>query len=121
MQMVKGISWVQSLSQSVISRLKVAYWCLVMLAYLCMNCIDSFHNDAVCTRIFCSLLAIGFIINSICDLQQKEYRWFFKSIFWCAVYNLLDEVLHRACIIDWYEVLFAFITFGYNYYKREKL
>lgn len=84
-----------------------------------MNCIDYFHNDALCTRIFFMLLCVGFVLNAYCDSKASQYRWFFISVLACAAYNLIDELTHRANIIDWWEVVGAVLTFAYNFSNRD--
>lgn len=100
--------------------IRIAGWLLITSGYLAMNCIDYIHNDDLATRIFCSGIALGLVCFGYADKKFMVYfLWFFVSLFELSLYNVLDEVLHRACVIDIWEVALAILLLIYNFTNRD--
>lgn len=83
----------------------------ICIAYLCTNSIN-YIGDILTTKLFCVFLAIGLILFSF---GYRKNHWFLKTFFKLSLYNLFDEAIGRACIIDLYEVLGALLLLFYNW------
>ena len=116
MEQAKGRSLVQGHR---LSNIKVIGWLLILGAYLNMNCID-YVGEKLATRIFFFAISIAFIFLSGAELKTDKYKWFFRSVFECSCYSLIDEALDRANIIDWWEIVGGIITFGGNFIFQYK-
>jgi len=84
---------------------------LICSAYLTMNAINYVGEDLV-KKIFFVLLSIGLIFLSF---PTRKKHWFLKTFFELCLYNLLDEIIGRACVIDYFEVIGAIFLILYNW------
>jgi hypothetical protein len=96
------------------SNIKAIGWLFIIGAYLNMNCID-YVGEKLATKLFFYFISLGFIFLSFSEFNSPKYRWFFRAVFECSVYSLFDEIIGRACVIDWWEVVGAIITFVCNF------
>ena len=84
---------------------------LICLAYLTMNA-NVYVGEETATNLYFLFLAIGLIFLSF---PTRKKHWFLKTFFELCLYNLLDEILGRACIIDYFEVIGAIFLLIYNW------
>ena len=83
----------------------------ICFAYLVMNA-SIYIGEETATKLYFLFLAIGLIFLSF---PTRKKHWFLMTFFELCLYNLLDEILGRACIIDYWEVLGAIFLLVYNW------
>lgn len=96
--------------------------CLILSGFACITfgyLFNNFHlmigNDALVTRVYFMSLAVGLFLISLSQIKNPYATWIWYSIAELALYNIVDEALDRACIIDWWEVAGAVVVVSYNY------
>lgn len=64
------------------------------------NGVNYFHNDVLATNIFFYLDAVAIIFVSF---QFRKKHWFINTVFWLAIYNLIDQIRGYGSVFQWYE------------------
>lgn len=118
MAAVKGISLEQGHTAQV-TRIKLLGWLFIFAAYIC-NQIGGQVGTPMTTTIYFLFIAIGFALFALADTWESEYKWVFRSIAECALWNIVDELMGQACVISKWEIIGAMFIFVGNYLFAHK-
>ena len=94
--------------------IKIIAFGLILGAYMLMQCI-TYIEEKTATKAFFLMLATALAMLVYCE---HDKHWFFKALFPLCLWNICDELIGRACVVDWFEPLGALLTFVYYYKTR---
>lgn len=60
------------------------------------------------------MFAIGFLCIGF---WIRKIHWFAELFFYLTIYNMVDELMGKGSVNDWFEYLSAFILIGFYYGK----
>lgn len=95
---------------------QIGIW-ICLFIFIITNAVAYFSNPYLADRAFWFSFDIALICFSI---PFRHKTWVSESFFCLSIYNLLDEIMGRGALLQWYEFPMALSVIVFIFLKHKK-